>query len=62
MQRTWTDPVEALRRQRFLDQVNAAYASLRADPRKWRDIEAERKAWDRTLGDGLEVSEARRAT
>ena len=47
------EAVEALRRQRFLEQVNTAYAELRADPRAWEAIEAERREWDATLGDGL---------
>jgi hypothetical protein len=51
------EAVEALRRQRFLEQVNAAYATLRADPRTWQAIEAERRAWDVTLHDGLAVAE-----
>jgi hypothetical protein len=53
------EAVEALRRQRFLEQVNAAYATLRADAREWKAIEAERRAWDATLGDGLTVAEGR---
>jgi hypothetical protein len=53
------EAVEALRRQRFLEQVNAAYASLRADPKAWEGIEGERREWDRTLGDGLAVAEGR---
>jgi hypothetical protein len=53
------EAVEALRRQRFLEQVNAAYASLRADPRAWKAVEAERRAWDATLPDGLAAAEGR---
>ena len=53
------EAVEALRRQRFLEQVNAAYATLRADPRAWEAIEDERRAWDVTLPDGLAVAEGR---
>ncbi len=51
------EAVEALRRQRFLEQVNAAYATLRADPRTWAAVEAERRSWDATLADGLAVAE-----
>jgi hypothetical protein len=51
------EAVEALRRQRFLEQVNAAYATLRADPRAWAAVEAERRTWDATLADGLAVAE-----
>ena len=49
------EAVESLRRQRFLEQVNAAFARLRDDPRAWADVEAERRAWDATLADGLVV-------
>jgi len=50
------EAIEALRRQRFLEQMNAAYAALRADPRTWEAIEGERRAWDVTLRDGLAVA------
>ncbi len=53
------EAVESLRRQRFLAQVNAAYASLRADPRTWTAIEDERRGWDATLAAGLAVAEGR---
>jgi hypothetical protein len=55
------EAVEALRRQRFLEQVNAAYATLRGDPRAWEETEAERREWDVTLGDGLVAAEDRPA-
>jgi hypothetical protein len=53
------EAVEALRRQRFLEQVNAAYADLRADPPAWEAVLAERQAWDVTLPDGMAVAEGR---
>ena len=53
------EAVEALRRQRFLEQVNTAYATLRADPRTWETTLAERRAWDVTLPDGLAGAEGR---
>ncbi len=53
------EAVEALRRQRFLEQVNAAYAGLRDDPRAWEEIEGERREWDATLADGLVAAEGR---
>ena len=53
------EAVEALRRHRFLEQVNAAYATLRADSRAWEVIESERREWDATLRDGLAVAEGR---
>jgi hypothetical protein len=55
------EAVEAFRRQRFLEQVNAAYAALRADARAWEAIEGERREWDATLPDGLAVAESRAA-
>jgi hypothetical protein len=53
------EAVEALRRQRFLERLNAAYATLRADARAWDAVEDERRAWDVTLPDGLAVAEGR---
>jgi len=53
------EAVEALRRQRFLEQVNTAYAALRSDAREWEAVEKERRAWDATLPDGLAVAEGR---
>jgi hypothetical protein len=53
------EAVEALRRQRFLEQLNAAYATLRADPRTWEAVVTERRVWDATLPDGLAAAEGR---
>jgi hypothetical protein len=53
------EAVEALRRQRFLERLNAAYANLRTDARAWEALENERGEWDVTLGDGLAVAEGR---
>ncbi len=55
------EAVEVLRRRRFLERVNAAYATLRSDRGAWEAIEAERRAWDATLPDGLSVAEGRTA-
>ncbi len=49
--------VEAYRRKLFFDQMNAGYAELRADPEAWAEHLAERKLWDTTLMDGLEVED-----
>jgi predicted transcriptional regulator len=46
--------IEEYRRRRFLEEVNAAYAALKADPEAWREELEERAAWDATLADGLE--------
>jgi len=59
MQALLDEAIEALRRTRFLEQVNAAYATLRGDPKAWSATEAERRPWDGTLLDGLEVHEAK---
>jgi hypothetical protein len=54
MQEVLTKAVEAYRRQQFLEEANAAFAALRADPAAWAEEQAERAAWDATLADGLE--------
>ncbi len=42
-------------RERLLDEINAAFAQLRADPVAWREEQAERMAWDATAhGDPAE--------
>lgn len=46
--------IECYRRQRFFDQVSAAYAALRADTEAWEEELEERRAWDGALVDGLE--------
>ena len=45
--------IEALRRQRFLEQASQSYGELRKDKKAWAAEQAERKAWDKTLKDGL---------
>ena len=45
--------IEALRRQRFLDEAAMAYGQLRRDKKAWSEELAERKAWDKTSKDGL---------
>ena len=41
----------------FWDAVNAGYAALRSDPQAWAEEEAERRAWEQTLMDGLDPAE-----
>ena len=48
------EAIDELYRRRFLDECNRAYARLKADPKAWRQELEERRAWDVTLGDGLE--------
>ena len=49
--------LDAYRRKLFIEQLNAGYAELRADPEAWAEHLAERKLWDATLMDGLEPDE-----
>jgi len=46
--------VEEFRRKQFLEEANRAYAQLKNDPQAWAEELEERRAWDVTLGDGLE--------
>ncbi|MBI4641617.1 MAG: ribbon-helix-helix protein, CopG family [Candidatus Tectomicrobia bacterium] len=49
--------IEEYRRQRFLEDVNAAYAALRQDPETWARVKQEQATWDGTLIDGLDPGE-----
>jgi hypothetical protein len=53
MQDVLDDAIELYRRQRIIEQANAAYAELRADPQAWQEELEERAAWEATLGDEL---------
>ena len=46
--------IEDYRRKTFLEDANRAYAVLRQDASAWQAEKDERKAWEATLGDGLE--------
>ena len=48
------EAVEKLRRERFMDEVNAGFAALRADLVLWAQELEERALWENTLADGLE--------
>jgi len=45
--------LDAYKRQRFLEQANAAFAALKAAREEWEIEQEERKAWDVTLNDDL---------
>ncbi len=45
--------VEMYRRQRFLEESNRAFGTLRADAAAWKVEQAEREDWDITVGDDL---------
>ncbi len=48
------EAIETERQQRFLEEANAAYAALLANPEAWQAELEERTIWDETLSDGLE--------
>ncbi len=54
MQEVAARAVEVYRRQRLLDQINADFAALRADPGAWQEYCSDLAAWDSTLLDGLD--------
>lgn len=54
MQAVLGEAVERYQQEKFLDEVNAAYAALRKNPRAWKEEESERDLWDKTLADGIE--------
>ena len=54
MQAVLEDAIEHYRRQRFVQDVNAAYAQVREDERAWGEIVEEREAWEGTAVDGLD--------
>ena len=54
MQTTLHKAIETYRRQRFLEETNAAFQALRENPEAWKAEQEERAAWDSTLADGLE--------
>jgi len=54
MQAILDEAIEHYQREKFLDEVNAAYARLRTNPRAWKEELTERQTWDRALRDGIE--------
>jgi hypothetical protein len=49
--------LDAIRRRKLLEAMNAGYARLRADPQAWAEELAEHELWDQTLADGELESE-----
>ncbi|HWY48323.1 MAG TPA: hypothetical protein VNX70_13130 [Bryobacteraceae bacterium] len=49
------EAIEHYQRDKFLDDVNAAFAKVRSDPKAWKEEQAERALWDKALNDGLET-------
>ena len=54
MQAVLDEAIEYYQRDKFLDEVNAAFGNLRSDPKAWKEEQAERALWDKTLKDGIE--------
>ena len=54
MQDLLDEAVEELRRKQFFEELNAAYARLKSDPKRWKEELTERAAWEATLRDALE--------
>ena len=54
MQTVLDEAIEYYQREKFMDEVNAAYAKLKDDPQAWGEEQEERQAWEPTLNDGLE--------
>lgn len=48
------EALDAYERQRLLDEINAAYARLKANPEEWQDELDERRIWDKAVGDGID--------
>jgi hypothetical protein len=54
MQAVLDHAIDRYRRDKFLDDVNAAYATLRKDRKAWKEELAERSLWDKSRKDGLD--------
>ena len=48
------EAVRRLRQELYARRFNDAYAKLREDPVAWAEEEAERRAWDGVIADGLD--------
>jgi hypothetical protein len=46
--------IDSYRREKFLEEANAAFAALRNNPEAWNEEQQERDLWERASGDGLE--------
>ena len=46
--------IDSYRREKFLEEANAAFAALRSNPEAWSEEQQERDLWDQTAADGLE--------
>ena len=54
MQAVLDEAIEQYRRERFVAEVNVAYARVRENPKEWDAMRAECEAWESTIADGLD--------
>ena len=54
MQAVLDEAIEQYRRERFIAEVNVAFARVREDPKEWDAMRAECEAWESTIADGLD--------
>lgn len=57
MQSVLDKALEQYRRQRFFEELDAAYAAIEQDPEAFAEEMKERALWDNTLMDGLDPNE-----
>lgn len=53
MQAVVEKAIDELKRQQFFEELNAAFATLKADEGAWKQELEERALWESTLGDGI---------
>ncbi len=46
--------IDSYRREKFLEEANAAFAALRRNAEAWNEEQKERQIWEQTTEDGLE--------
>ena len=46
--------IDSYRREKFLEEADAAFATLRSDSEAWSEEQREREVWDQAIEDGLE--------
>jgi hypothetical protein len=54
MQTVLNEAIDSYRRQKFLEEANAAFAALRRDPEAWGEEQREREMWDQASEDPSE--------
>lgn len=57
MQAVLEEAIQHFQREKLIDEANAAFARLKADPEAWTEELAERALWESTLADGLDKEE-----